>query len=134
MNAMAGFPRRVTLPLPAALIAGVARSWRSARDRGQPAQARLYALLSPHHWEMLTPVFDGLMTLWESALARPVATGSGGILSSDETMLLGLLDGSVPPRECIACTSGTARALDAAIGTTRVMIALVMSGPVGKQA
>jgi hypothetical protein len=129
MNAITTFPRCATLPVHADFVVAVARHWRSARDRGQPAQVQLYALLSPHHWEMLTPVLDSLMTLWESALARPVATGSGRILSPDEAMLLGLLDGSVPRHACVACPAGPGRALDCAIATTRIMIGLVARGP-----
>ncbi|WP_159981957.1 MULTISPECIES: hypothetical protein [unclassified Novosphingobium] len=118
---------------PSALVTSVARRWRSARDHGLPVQARLYALLSPRHWEMMTPAFDSLMALCESALSRPFATGTGRDLSRDEAMLIGLLDGSVPQEDCIDCPTGTARALDSAIRSTRIMMVLVMSGPVGTQ-
>ncbi|AXB76030.1 hypothetical protein [Novosphingobium sp. P6W] len=118
---------------PSTLVTSVARRWRSARDLGLPAQARLYALLSPRNWEMMTPAFDSLMALCESALSRPFATGTGRNLTRDETMLIGLLDGSVPQGDCIDCPAGTARAFDSAIRSTRIMMVLVMSGPVGTQ-
>jgi hypothetical protein len=130
--------RVVGLPRPhfqaAALVTAVARRWRSARDLGLPVQARLYALLSPRHWELLTPTFDSFMALCESALARPIATGRGPDLSRDETMLVGLIDGSLPRGECIECAIGPARALDSAIRSTRIMMALVMSAPIGTRA
>ena len=118
---------------PSALVTSIARRWRAARDHGLPAQARLYALLSPRHWEMMTPAFDSLMALCESALSRPFATGTGRNLTRDEAMLIGLLDGSVPQDDCIDCPAGTARALDSAIRSTRIMMVLVMSGPVGSR-
>jgi len=116
-----------------ALVTAAARRWRSARDHGVPAQARLYALLARRHWEMLTPTFDSLMTLCEGALRRPITTGRGHALSRDETMLIGMLDGSVARRDCIECAGGPARALDSAIECTRIMMAMVMSAPVGTQ-
>lgn len=117
-----------------ALVTAVARRWRSARDRGLPVQARLFALLSPRNWEMLVPAFDSLMALSESAMRRPIATGTGRELTGDEAMLIGLIDGSVPRRDCIDCGVGPASALDSAIRSTRIMMALVMSAPVGTQA
>jgi hypothetical protein len=121
------------LPRAEALVPAVARRWRSARDLGVPVQARLYALLSPRHWEMLTPAFDSLMALCESALRRPIATGNGPDPSRDEAMLIGMLDGSLPRRDCIECPTGPGRALDSAIRSTRIMMALVMSAPIGTQ-
>lgn len=129
--------RAAGLPRPAmptsALVTAVARRWRSARDRGMPAQARLFALLSPRHWEMLTPTFDSFMALCESALRRPIEIGRGPDLTGDETMLIGLIDGSLPRDACIDCPAGAARALDSAICSTRIMMTLVMSAPIGTQ-
>lgn len=117
-----------------ALVTAVARRWRAARDRGLPSQARLYRLLATRHWEMLVPTFDSFMALCESALSRPIATGTGPGLTRDETMLIGLIDGSMPRRDCIDCGPGPASALDSAIRSTRIMMALVMSAPVGTRA
>ncbi|MFC0204003.1 hypothetical protein [Novosphingobium soli] len=117
------------------LVTAAARCWRSARDKGAPAPARLYALLSPDHWEMLVPALDSLMTLYEGALLRPVTTGTGAEPSQDEDRLARLLMGRpAPDEEGIACPPGLERAFTCALQTTRVMIALVMSAPIGKQA
>lgn len=117
-----------------ALITAVARRWRAARDRDLPSQARLYRLLSTRHWEMLVPTFDSFMGLCETALRRPIATGTGRSPSRDEAMLIGLIDGTLPRRDCIDCAVGPASALDSAIRSTRIMMALVMSAPIGTQA
>jgi hypothetical protein len=116
-----------------AVVTAVARRWRAARDRGLPSQARLYRLLSPRHWEMLVPAFDSFMALCESALRRPIATGTGRNLTSDEAMLIGLIDGSMPRRDCIDGGAGPASALDSAIRSTRIMMAMVMRAPAGTQ-
>lgn len=107
------------------MVTVAARCWRAARDTGAPVQQRLHALLSPHDCGMLAPVFDSLMTLCEAALGRKIAVG-GAVLSDDENLLLGLLDGSKPRRACIDCADGPARALDCAICSTRIMMALTM--------
>lgn len=82
-------------------------------------------MLAPLDCGMLAPVFDSLMTLWEAALGRKITVG-GVTLSEDELLLLGLLDGSRPRRACIDCAEGAASALDCAICSTRMMMALVM--------
>lgn len=104
------------------IVVSVARRWRTARDHGEPVQQHLHALLSPRDWGMLSPAFDSLLTLWEQAIARRLATGCGQALSRDERTLLGFLDGTVQPRWAVACSVGTERALDAAIRSTRVMM------------
>ena len=106
------------------LLVEAVRCWRSARDNGLPPQPRLSEILACHRSEMLAPVFDSLIHLCEDALGRPVAVGQSVELSGDEHLLLGLIDGSKLRRDCIACAEGAATALDCAICSTRIMMAL----------
>ena len=121
--------RHVPPPSPAdamhrSLLVDALRCWRGARDAGQPAQPCLYEILVCHRCEMLVPVFDSLMHLCEDALGRPVPVGQPAELSGDEHLLLGLIDGSKLRPECIDCEEGAATALDCAICSTRIMMAL----------
>ena len=116
--------RACALPGVDGLVTAAVRCWRDARDSGAPVQQRLHAMLSDDDCGMLAPVFDSLMSLCETALGRKIAVG-GTALSDDEHLLLGLLDGS-KPRSCINCPEGTASALDCAICSTRIMMALTI--------
>ncbi|WP_156360049.1 hypothetical protein [Sphingomonas sp. Leaf10] len=108
------------------LITAVARCWRVARDERENAQKCLYALLRPVGLGVLAPVFDSLFSLCESALGRPIATGLRGPASADEQLVLGMLDGSRPRRDCLNCDAGKASALDCAICSTRIMLTLAV--------
>jgi len=116
-----------------ALIPAVARRWRSSRDKGLSAQARLYRLLAIRHWEMMVPTFDSLLNLFEGALRRPFAAGTGPSLTRDEAMLVALMDDSREVGSCVDCAEGPASALESAVRSTRVMMKVVMSAPVGAQ-
>lgn len=118
--------RAEAMPGPGELVTAAARCWRAARDARAPVQQRLYTMLAPDDCGMLAPVFASLMTLVEAALGRPIAVG-GAMLSDDEHLLLGLLDGSKPRRICIDCADGAASALDCAISSTRIMIDLTLA-------
>jgi|SRR5690606_21040454 len=109
------------------ILVEAARCWRKARDAGQSVQPCLYRALAPHDCEMLAPVFDSLMTLCENALGRQVAVGEAATLSSDEHMLLNMIDGSKPRRACIDCPESAATSLDCAICSTRIMMGLAMA-------
>lgn len=109
--------------LPALLIEA-ARCWREARDRGALSQPCLSDMLAAHgDGAMLAPVLDSLCLLYEAALGRPMAVGEALTLSDDEHVLLGLVEGSAP-RRCLNCAEGTATALDCALCSTRIMLAL----------
>ena len=114
--------RAKAFPVPRELVTAAARCWRSARDSGARAQQHLHALLAPVGGDMLAPVFDSLMTLYESALGRRIAVGKTKALSRDERLLLGLLEGTLPRRSCVRCTEGAAGALECAICSTRIML------------
>lgn len=113
-------------PLRSSLITAVARCWRAARDERENAQKCLYALLRPVGLGVLAPVFDSLFSLCESALGRKIATGRRAVASADERLLLGMLDGSRPRRDCLHCDKGKASALDCAICSTRIMLTLAI--------
>lgn len=115
---------RGDLAAPHGVLVDAVRCWRLARDTGRPVQPSLFRLLARRSGDMLAPVFDSLITLYEAALGRPVATGHAAALSEDETRLLGLMDGSRPLRSCIDCADGAASALECAICSTRIMIGL----------
>lgn len=119
-------PRRESVP--ATILIDAARCWRQARDAGVPIQPRLSRALAAHDCAMLAPVLDSLCLLYETALGRPLAVGEALTLSGDERLLLGLLDGS-RPRACITCTDGAGSALDCALCSTRIMLALTLGGP-----
>lgn len=84
-------------------------------------------MLAHHDCGMLAPVFDSLMTFYEAALGRPVLVGRAPGLSVDEHLLVGLLDGSRPRNGCINCAEGQAAALDCAICSARIMLALTLA-------
>ena len=112
----------------AAILIDAARCWRQARDAGHPMQPCLAQALAAHDCTMLAPVFDSLCLFYETALGRPLAVGEALTLSDDEHLLLGLLDGS-RPRACLGCTDRAASALDCALCSTRIMLALTLGGP-----
>lgn len=113
-------------PVRSALVTTIARCWRTARDERENAQNCLYALLRPVGLGVLAPVFDSLFSMYESALGRPIATGRRGSASADERLVLGMLDGTRPRRDCLQCDAGRASALDCAICSTRIMLTLAI--------
>jgi hypothetical protein len=113
------------LPLSQAMIVDAARCWHQARERHESLQPCLSSLLTRHDCAMLTPVLDSLFLFYESGLGRSVQPGDGAALSEDEDLLLGLLDGSRVRRACIDCAEGVASALDCAICSTRIMLAMM---------
>lgn len=112
------------LPVSAESVIAAIRCWRSARDAGKPVQQSLHAMLSPHDRGMLAPVFDSVMTLCETAFGRGFVVGAAARLSDDEHLLLDLLDGSRLGSASITCGDEMASALDCAIRSTRIMLAL----------
>ncbi|MCW6537676.1 hypothetical protein [Sphingomonas lycopersici] len=117
-------------PSGSTLVIRAARCWRDARDVGQLPQPCLARALEPVDAMMLAPVFDSLCALFETAIARPMRCGEACVLSGDERLLLGIVDGSMPRRSCIDCPEGVASALDCAICSIRIMMALAV-GPRG---
>ena len=114
---------RSTVPLLAA-----ARGWRAARDAGHPVQPCLTTALRPHECEMLAPCLDSLLSFAEAALGRLFRVADGGSLSADERLLLDLLAGVRRTRACFDCGEGTARTLECALCSTRILLALEYPG------
>ena len=115
----------------AGLLMHAARCWRCARDNGEPVQRALHRMLAPCKCEMLAPVFDSYLTLCEAALGRRITVGDIA-RSPDEHLLLGLLDGSMRRRACLDCAQGAASALDCAICSTRIMLAMTVGHSSGR--
>jgi hypothetical protein len=111
-----------------AMLIDAARCWRNARDNERSVQPRLARTLDAHDCTMLAPVLDSLYLFYEAALGRPMAVGKALALSDDEHLLLGLVDGS-KPRRCLTCPNGAATALDCALCSTRIMLALTLGQP-----
>ncbi len=110
------------------LIVTAARCWRAARDGGLPVQPGLTQALSAQDCTMLAPVFDSLLRLYEAALGRPIVIGQTALPSSDEGLLIALIDRS-RSRACLRCTEGAGKALDCALCSTRIMMTMTRSAP-----
>lgn len=100
------------------------RCWTEQRVIGKAVQPRLFAILSRTGHGLLAPVFDSLFLLFAAGLRRPLDHGDKAALSTDETLLLGLLSGAMRRRECLDCEAGVGSALDCALCSTRIMLAL----------
>ncbi|WP_260925146.1 hypothetical protein [Novosphingobium sp. 9] len=111
---------------PSTMLVEAIRCWSEAREAGMSAQPRLWRVLDSHDCTMLTPVLDSLMRLYEIGLGRPVRAGEGLVISEDEHLLLDLIDGRFSRKVCLACTGEIGSALDCAICSTRIMMALTV--------
>ena len=103
-------------PTPASIILDATRCWRSARDGHQPVQPALYQSLKTYRCDVLTPVLDSLLALYEKYIGRRFRTGAAGQadLSGDEHDLLDLLarpDGGEAPLPELAANPGLAGTL-----------------------
>ena len=115
-------------PAVTTIIVEAARCWREACDSRKSTQPRLFATLSRRDCGMLAPVFDSLMALYEAALGRRLSVGRAALLSEDEMLLLGLLNGSKRTRACLNCGESAATAFNCALCSTRIMMGLAI-GP-----
>jgi hypothetical protein len=114
-----------------AMLVDTARCWRDARDRGLSVQPCLSRSLAVHDCAMLAPVLDSLCLFYEGALGRPLTVGRTLNLSADELLLIGLVEGS-RSRFCLDCSESAASALDCALCSTRIMLALTVGHPDGR--
>ncbi|WP_454798542.1 hypothetical protein [Novosphingobium lindaniclasticum] len=117
------FARRT---LPASVLVDIARCWRSAREDGEHAQPSLAARLDLFDCAMLAPVIDSFCLLFEAALGRPMRLGLAHRLSSDERLMVSLLEGPELRPVTLACAEPRGTLLDGAIHSTRLMIALTL--------
>lgn len=134
MNAQTAlFARAIAYPSDSLLAAF--RCWRQARDSGDAVQPSLFAVLSRQGHEILAPVLDSLLSLYETVLGRRLVTGEPGNLSVDEIALLGLLAGSAgiasadrSPASADGQGEGLAGVLGHALASTRFMLRLTERG------
>lgn len=112
------------------LVTAAARCWRTARDQRARVQRRLYRLLVDQDCGMLAPVFNGLLTLYEAVLGRPIVVGETR-LSPDELTLLRIVDGSHDPRGAMRCSENMATAFSCAVWSARIMMAKVFADRIG---
>ncbi|AZI36250.1 hypothetical protein NT2_04_00530 [Caenibius tardaugens NBRC 16725] len=124
-------PPHTDIPDQHAVLVDAARCWRTARDTGGAVQPTLFRLLRRRRADMLAPVIDSLMTLYEAALGRPVVMGDARALSRDERRLLGLFERSQGLGSAIACGDSRSIALACAISSTVIMINLAKIVPQG---
>ena len=110
------------------IVFSALRAWRAARDCGASPKHRLHRLLSPFGPEMLGPMLDSLMALYEQALGRPLVAGATRALSQDEALLMDLLTGAKRRSACIACPEGAGSTFDCALCSARIMLALRPAG------
>jgi hypothetical protein len=80
-----------------------ARSWRIARDAGEPVQVSLYRRLESLGAGLLAPVLDSVMMLFEARFGRRFQAGgpSDTAFTRDELHLLDMLedDDAAPPAD-----------------------------------
>lgn len=71
-----------------------ARSWRIARDAGDPVQPSLYRRLETLGAGLIAPVLDSVMTVFEAGFRRRFRAGdrADSAFTSDERQLLELLE------------------------------------------
>jgi hypothetical protein len=113
------------------LVPLAARCGGAARDAGAPVQQPMHKLLSPLGFDMLAPVFDSLLTLWETALGRKFVAGEPSALSRDEELLLAFLDPASRPERAVIPAKGVGFVLRCAIASTRLMLARAGEQPLG---
>ena len=113
------------------IILDATRCWRRARDNHSPVQPALYQALTVHRCDILTPVLDSLLALYESFIGRRLRAGAAGQadISGDEHDLLDLLgrpDGGEDPLPRTGVNSGLASALRIALRSARIMLRLAL--------
>lgn len=104
------------------LVLFCARSWREARDTGLAAQPHLYPELAREGGDILTPVIDSLLHIYEAVLSRPLRIGRPGDLSWDEDVLLDLLTGDKQSGDIFKDGGAMGRVFETALMSTRIMI------------
>ncbi len=114
------------------IVVEAMRCWRQAQASGEAIQPRLSGTLGRYDCAMLSPVLDSLYRFYEAALGRPISIGEASAHSDDEGLLLALIEGGVP-RTCINCPNDAATALDCALCSTRIMLALTVAPPARRQ-
>lgn len=116
------------------LVCKALRVWSEQRNAGEPVQPALYALLSPCGLCILAPVFDGLFSFAQMAMARPLSPGAGCAMSADEAWLVSLI--GFMRRDASGWTIGDAERselLEVAVRCTRLMVFAATSEAAGEK-
>lgn len=113
------------------LILDAARSWRDARDSGNPVQPALYRALVGYGCGILAPVIDSVLGLYEACSGRRFRTAAPGYvsISGDEHRLLNLLRGSGDKDAAVVDASarpGLAPTMRIALRSARIMLRLAL--------
>ncbi len=110
-------------------VIDAARTWRIARDLGQPAQPALSARFGIVGGGFLAPVLDGLLMLFEAGFRRRFHAGnpSDTGLTRDEKRLLKWLARDVSTAPIVLLRPALAPALQTALRSTRIMLRWVGS-------
>ena len=112
------------------LILVSARRWRGARDKGLAVQPYLYTELVREGGDILAPVIDGLMHVYETVLCRPLRVGRPGKMSWDEDVLLDLLTGEKQSRDIFKDSGVMGGVFETALMSTRIMVRKAFGLPV----
>jgi hypothetical protein len=114
-------PSSMKASISTSIVTEAMRCWRAAGGTGHAVQPQLAALLAGHDATLLAPVLDSLFRLFELALDHRISVG-GIALSSDEHLLLDLLEGSSFKARS-GCPQHVADLLECALCSTRIMLA-----------
>lgn len=116
------------------LVLDAARSWRKARDSGNPVQPALYRTLDAYRCGILAPVIDSVLSLYEACSGQRFRTGTPDYvgISGDEHRLLSLLrsGGKDAPVLDASASPDLARVMRIALRSARIMLRLALE-PVG---
>jgi hypothetical protein len=109
------------------MVIEAARSWRAARDTGDPVQPALYAPLETQGCGLLAPALDGVLTMYEAGFQRRFQAGKplDRGLTGDEHQLLDLLAEEEPRPAVEQVHPGLATVMRIALRSTRIMLRLI---------
>jgi len=112
------------------LILDAVRSWRQARDSGNPVQPALYRALVGYGCGILAPVIDSVLALYEACSGRRFRTAAPDYVgfSGDERHLLSLLrSGNKKPAVLdISASPDLAPVMRIALRSARIMLRLAL--------
>jgi hypothetical protein len=125
------FPPAVAPVMTRSIILDATRCWRRARDNHSPVQPALYRALTVYRCDVLTPVLDSLLALYETCIGRRLRAGASGQadISGDEHDLLDLLAGANGDETALirsGANSGLIGALRIALRSVRIMLRLAL--------
>lgn len=116
------------LCIPQSVLLDSMRCWRAARESGAARKPCLYQTLAPYRLEILAPVFDSLMTIFETSLKPCISSGEDGHPSADENALLGMLIDPASAKSHIARPEEDLALLECALLSTRLMMEHASAG------